>query len=407
MNDCPEKELIRRLELLGALQPAPEATVRALDRVRRTLAEKPTLKLPTTKRTWLSRLAAAAVLLVAFGLAAWFIFPSPGSARADFAEVQAAMKVPATVGCRQTMWVRGEPEKISRLLIHRNGQWRAESSDGRFAVMDPGNNQALLVDPRKREAIMLQGRRAPEVNLYEAVKNSPNGSPARALSEKTIEGKDVLGFAVTVNSQMPAVIVWADAATRLPVLIEGQGNDDDGKTVECILDEFVFDQELGADVFALQPPDGFKTEVKGVALADLVVTPLGGIGPVRFGMSREDVEKILGKPDVDQAVNDTAVALSYASDGFGIAVSRTRGVDSITCFAQPTGKATKVRGFSGKTDKGIALGMTAADIVQAYGEPEKALIDSRGLTLMRYVELQTDFALSSNGKLVEIWLFRQ
>ena len=40
MNDRSENDLIRRLEMLGAVQPSPEAAHRAVDRVRQALAER-------------------------------------------------------------------------------------------------------------------------------------------------------------------------------------------------------------------------------------------------------------------------------------------------------------------------------------------------------------------------------
>jgi hypothetical protein len=68
---------------------------------------------------------------------------------------------------------------------------------------------------------------------------------------------------------------------------------------------------------------------------DLIVTPLVGIGPVKFGMSRADVEKALGKADAAQEQGKNGyVQLNYGSRGFFIGVSKTRGVVIFSCSSQ-------------------------------------------------------------------------
>jgi hypothetical protein len=257
------------------------------------------------------------------------------------------------------------------------------------------------------------------LNLYELIKNLPSDTSARSLPGKKIDGKDVLGFAVKVAwcdsaCQGQDLTLWADAKTRLPVRIEAEGKDDDGKPGEVVIDDFVFDRELDAKLFSFEPPADHQFVTKGVAelpavptdspLKDLVVTPLVGIGPVQFGMVREEVEKVLGKPDAVQAVGTNGyVDMNYGSRGLFIGASKTLGVVTISCVAQQA-MATRVRNFSGKTDKGIALGASMADVIQAYGEPDSKETN-KGSTYLSYNQLQAHFTLFSD-KLVQFTVTR-
>jgi outer membrane lipoprotein-sorting protein len=413
MSDCHNEEMIRRLERLGEVVPTPEATRHALHRVREVLARGPRSSISFRGRILLRRYAAAAVVLLAIGgLFAWLL-PSPSPVRAAFAEVQAAMMAARSVTCRQITRTKGNPDETIRFLILDNGLWRAEESDGSYSVTDTNKYRTLLVNPQKRAATVLQGVNAPQVNLYEHIKNLPNDASARAMQGKKIGGKDALGFVVKVQGH--DLTVWADAKTRLPVRLEAEEKDEKGKSHELAIDEFVFDKQLDTKLFSLEAPAGYRIETKGVAefpatptdpqLKDLVVTPLVGIGPVKFGMERADVEKLLGKSDaVEERGSNGYVNMSYGSRGFFIGVSKPLGVVTISCVAQKA-MAFRVRDFSGKTDKGIALGASTADIIRTYGEPDSKE-KKEGSTYLSYHKLQADFTLFSD-KLVQMHFNRQ
>jgi len=406
MSDFHNDELIRRLERLGNLKPTPEATRTAVERVRLALLQARVTKLSSRRKIMLKRFAVAAAVLLGVGTLFAWLLPSPSSARTALAEVQAAMQSSHSVTCRQVTRIKGEPDESVRMLILGNGLWRTEGSDGSYTIMDIGKHRVLLVNSQKREATLVQGWNTPQVNLYEHVKNLPNDTSAKALPGKKLNGKEVLGFVVKMAGSGPVgsppdLTVWADAKTRLPVRIEVEGKDD-GKAGEIIVDDFVFDKELDAKLFAFKPPAGYKLETEGVAelpaapadpqLKDLVVTPLVGIGPVKFGMSRPEVERLLGKPDgVQEQGQHGFVNMNYGSRGCFIGVSKVFGATMISCVAQVQ-MAVRVRDFSGKTDKGIALGASIADIIRVYGEPDSKETNM-GSTYLTYNKLDADFTL--------------
>ena len=205
-----------------------------------------------------------------------------------------------------------------------------------------------------------------------------------------------------VKVQEQDVTVWVDARTRLPVRFNAEGKNEEGKPSQLVVGDFKFDREVDAALFSFQPPAGYKLEARGVGafppapaeprLKDLVVTPLVGIGPARFGMGRAEVERLLGRPDAAEPVGKYgSVNLNYGSRGMFIAVGQKLGVVMITCVAQKV-MAVRVRDFSGKTDKGIAVGAHEADITKAYGRPSSRSTN-KGSTYLSYGPLKADFTL--------------
>jgi hypothetical protein len=413
MSDFHDQALIRRLERVAEVKPDPEATRRAMERVRRLLTTTPPR--PTLWRMiMLRRLSIAAAILLAAGGGLFWLLASPAPAGATFALVQAAMKSSRSVSWRQVVLAEGQPARTTRLWALDNGLCRAGESDGSYSIMDSRKYRALAINPKERKALLFEGMNTPQLNFYELLKTLPGDASARPLPGKKIDGKAVLGFAVKVEGH--DFTVWADAATRLPVRIELEEKDAAGKTGSAVMDEFVFDKELDPKLFSFEPPAGLKLEIRGNAsqlpappsapeLKSPVVTPLVGIGPVKFGMSRAVVEKLLGIPDfVEERGKAGYVDMSYGSRGFFIGVSRTLGVVMISCVAQKT-MATRVHDFTGKTDKEIALGASQAAITKAYGEPTSKRTNM-GSTYLSYAKIQADFTFWGD-ELVQMLFMRQ
>jgi hypothetical protein len=174
--------------------------------------------------------------------------------------------------------------------------------------------------------------------------------------------------------------VWVDPQTKLPLRIETVSRED-GVTTTEITSIIAFDRPLDPALFDLTPPQGYEVETTGVAElrpepaaegkdapAEMVVTPLAGIGPVTFGMKVDDVIRLLEKPDKTVSPNKDYTLLEYYSRGFSIHTTTQRGVIMVMCY---TGKfwAFRVRDFAGRTDKGIKMGAGRAAIEKAYGKP--------------------------------------
>ncbi len=355
--------------------------------------------------------ACSSLATVAALLAAWLLLPEPQAA-AGWSEVRAAMESHRSLTCRQVIREKGKPDDISRCQILGDGRSRFDEADGSYTVIDATKHRQMHVQTKERQATLMEGVRVPPANLYEIIKGLPQDTTAKALPAKKIDGRDVLGFVVKVEEAEQTV--WADAATRLPVRIEAVDESDKDGPVELIVDEFKFDEPLDPKLFAFEAPGGYQVKTTGSAnfpdaptepdLKNLVVTPLVGIGPLKFRVSRDEVEKVLGKPDsVNEPVPGGLAILNYGSRGLFLHVSPKMGLLLVMCTSQKA-SATRVRDFGGKTDKGITLGATKAEIIKAYGEPESQE-EAEGTVMLSYGKLRVNFTLVGD-KVVEMMFNR-
>jgi hypothetical protein len=407
MNDSRDDELIRRLDRLGEIRPDAAASNRAIGRVRRTLAARPSAKPRGRILMKLVNLAAALLLAVGAGLL-WQL----ASAKSAFAAVQAAMRAPHSVSCLQSTSRVGEKGSVTvQLLIFDSGLWRADQADGVYTVMDNVNHRILTVNREKKEATLLRGVKTPQINLYQTLRDLPAGASSRTLPREQAAITGSVALEVWKNGQI--FTVEANQTTRLPLLITTRGRDSDGTKTVITLSHFAF-QELDPKLFSFEPPPEYKLQVLGAAdtpdtpksapAKDLTVKPRVGVGDVKFGMTREEVEKILGKPDiVEEAPKGGSATLGYYTCGLFVTVGKKSGVGMISCLAQQEIRV-RICDFPGKTDKGIALGASSADVIKAYGEPDGKRTNGDS-TSLSYSMLDAEFVLVGD-RLVQILLNR-
>ena len=145
--------------------------------------------------------------------------------------------------------------------------------------------------------------------------------------------------------------------------------------------------------------------------SEALVIELGvGVGPVRFGMSKEEVIKHLGQPDkgIEELGQDT-VRLDYISSrGLNFGLSRglhfglnpTVGVNYIKCYSKEYPGYSHITTFAERTKKGVAMGASRNQITAVYGEPDSTA--SRGaFTILYYDNLRSEMILT-NDRLVGI-----
>lgn len=104
-----------------------------------------------------------------------------------------------------------------------------------------------------------------------------------------------------------------------------------------------------------------------------LVTPLVGIGDVRFGMSKDEVIKHLGQPNKVYPGAETTKLDYVASKGLGLTIHAERGLQMIQCWSDsgPQKLPFPVTTFAGRTKEGIGMGATREQIIDAYGQPDR------------------------------------
>jgi hypothetical protein len=127
---------------------------------------------------------------------------------------------------------------------------------------------------------------------------------------------------------------------------------------------------------------------------ELIIEPLVGIGPVKFGMSKEEVIKHFGPPD---RVSTDGTKLQYVSSrGLSFTVDSELGLQEIGCWSEGM-LPSRVTTFTGKTKEGIGIGASEEEIVAAYGQPDRTSTGSGGVIQnLHYDKLSAKFLLKEN-----------
>ncbi len=127
------------------------------------------------------------------------------------------------------------------------------------------------------------------------------------------------------------------------------------------------------------------------------IVPGVGVGPIKFGMTMDEVKQVLGKPD-----RTTGKALEYLSLGLAVGPSKQDGTVAVILMGDGNGSYLVDR-FKGATKEGVRMRSTRQEIVAAYGEPEKTASEAPSLETLYYDSGRTEYSLK-DGRLVHIAL---
>lgn len=374
-----------------------------------------------------------------------------------FADVQKAVSQVRSVTFTLTNTGWGGQPFADPLIIKVTGleldRYRAESSE-MVNIINFRDGLALVLWPRTKKATVwplyprAKDSPAEPLDFLKHLRNIP-ATATKRLGERELERRKVVDFVWRNSGEDYTVSV--DAATRLPVRMEisrmgpkpfirvapSQPAKDEGrkepeipktgnqsgqplqavpdqalqnamkqKVIREVCSDFQFDIPVDELLFDTTPPEGYEVRrFLPDPNADahykedaerLVVSPTSGIGPVQFGMSREEVIRLLGKPDgidtFEAAVavptpspvspapgkKFTSEGLEYNSRGFAVRTGilagspPSVGVVDIDCFNQVR-SGPIVREFAGRTPEGIRLGASWDDVLRAYGKPDCVL----------------------------------
>ncbi|MHC4430772.1 MAG: hypothetical protein ACYTBS_02920 [Planctomycetota bacterium] len=137
-------------------------------------------------------------------------------------------------------------------------------------------------------------------------------------------------------------------------------------------------------------------------LDKLILEPLVGIGPVRFGMSKDEVIEHFGQPD--RIFEGKVTKLHYVpSRGLNFVVDGELGLQEIGCWSEGM-LPSRVTTFTGTTREGVRMGASHEEIVAAYGQPDRTSTnDAGGFQILHYDKLSTEFSVK-DGKIITIVL---
>ncbi|MBN2578000.1 MAG: hypothetical protein JXB10_03335 [Pirellulales bacterium] len=391
---APERRMIfQRLRQMARIEPSREATDRAVAHARARLiglADEPAQRssYSVTQTAWNRRKRMfsrfTAIVAGSAALVALIIVLSFSSSPTQVAFAQVIQNVQKTQSLSMTINREGFPKIFEqRMIILPNGMMRTDFVD-KYLVYNLKTRKLMMVNKKSKTAQIIEGFVPPypaKFNLYEMFRNIVQKDNAQRLPEEVIDGRKAAVF--MVEYKMPptdekvSIKVWVDPQTELPFRMEITGEVAKGKENKSVMSDMTFDQPVDPALFSFTPPEGYSVKTTGTAhlpeapkepeLSAPEIIPGVGLGPVRFGMSREEIEKHFGKPDRYEANKSCMI---YHSRGFVLFVNPRRGLVNIHCLSQ-TRTMVKVRPFAGKTKEGIGIGSSLEDIEKAFGKPNR------------------------------------
>ncbi|MCA9171877.1 MAG: hypothetical protein KDB23_29615 [Planctomycetales bacterium] len=352
------------------------------------------------------------------------------TASVSFAEVKAALK-----GIRSVIVTRtftGTKAQHRMLASVDHDAYRTEFSDGAIFVENGGGKVLMLNTQDRTGRLALKGAEG-MMSPTEYLKSlqSIETKAVRSLGKKKFGGRSLVGFELPPIEGAPRTI-WVDPNTKLPVR-EEVGHvqpSPDAKlnyhvsaaaaTADGIANSvatYEFNVEIADDAFSLSPTgytivDPLKSrEVENTSttlkkeVEDLSIIPGKGVGPVKFGMSREEVNALLGEPDVLLPTGDeqgnTGTNLLYFSLGLDIRVDSNLGVTTLTCVLDNASFAD----FRGRFKNGISMDSSPADIKRTFGQPLREIGSGDATALIYEVEKSKITIGTGNGGIRKVQLY--
>ena len=222
----------------------------------------------------ITKIAAAAVIIVAVILGLT-ITGGPDVASVTWAEVIEHIENAKTLTWKVTSTEEGKTT-ISRYMVFEPSLMRVELPDGRILITDHQKERTLILDTTNKTATAAYAR--PEMfdynNYFKNILSFP-GVSAVEIGSREIKNRRTIGFKIELpkgnngtygvfKNNEPIIdidfILWTNAETQLPVLIEKTLFGSEGRIVHSITDEIVFDAELDKALFNLEVPSGYELQ---------------------------------------------------------------------------------------------------------------------------------------------------
>lgn len=394
------------------LRDTPIPSVLPEDVVQRTLASIAKQQ----RRSFQFRAIAASVIIGLLVAGAGLLLFHNGSGQIALAEVaQNAMRSRSVAFVERSAF----DDTFARIVMTDQSFMRLEkfasktqTSPSETVIWNGETGEVLTLDHEKKRAIKMR-QRPIGFDIY-AWFNSIAAAKGKRIGEKRVGDREVVGYEVTHvapgsdGSTMMQSLVWIDEETRLPVRIEYEFA---GK--HAMIDEIRFDldpSELAAERFSQTIPKNYAvSDMGGIAAGDLrpppttreaerllTIKPLVGIGPLKFGDSRERIIEIFGPPEDGGDERD----MRYPSKGIALLFEPGVGLLHVVAHTRKMAGPFAINDFAGTTDRGIGMGATRARIEAVYGKPDE--VQQAGVqVVLRYANLYMWLTLY-DGKLANI-----
>ncbi len=137
----------------------------------------------------------------------------------------------------------------------------APIAGGQIWIVDTGKGKSLILDTVKKKGKVCPADKA-MLDIYDTFRNFRERVDYSVddIGSRQISGKQAIGFKLKKEEEKHEIIVWADPETKLPLLMEVTRENREGKVMQHVVTDIVFNAELDVSLFSLQPPKGYKLE---------------------------------------------------------------------------------------------------------------------------------------------------
>ena len=130
------------------------------------------------------------------------------------------------------------------------------------------------------------------------------------------------------------------------------------------------------------------TEIKTATNASIIIEPNICVGPIRAGMTVDQVNRVLGAP-----AHTLPNALDYPKLGLAIMPGADNIVQVVMCGDVMGIRGPYVQHFTWRTKEGIGMNSTREDLIKTYGDPTVQDKFRGGLESLAYQLLGITFTL--------------
>ena len=262
MSQMNDAELRHRLELLAHVQPSPQATSRAMERVRQTLTDPNRVQARQSigriimNSKW-TKLAAAAVIVVAAVIGLQFI----GGSTVTFAQaIQPILS--ANTAVFDIVIGADDPNTpvIHDMVMGSRIRRTMANVPNDVSIIDLATGRILSLNAAKKEATYYDLKGLPPIpnylenlkSLFVKLQEIPHFA-VQDLGAQQIDGHKAVGFLARHPSV--EITLWADAGTGLPLRVDQKENQ-----MTTIVRNMHFDVPMEEALFSMDVPPEYKQQ---------------------------------------------------------------------------------------------------------------------------------------------------
>ena len=211
----------------------------------------------TIMRSRITKLAAAAVIIIAVMVGINYIGGSPDGASVAWADVLANVEAARTV-----MYIyeveSGDVKEVFKTRIKEPYLLRLDviesPSKYKVYIRNAGSNKRWTLYPHTKMAVINDDEGSPgdEIGAYERLKKDFRDGTEKNLGRVKLNGRETICFEITKENKK--ITVWTDPNTALPIQIEETSEEKGGR--RKVLSDIRFDVELDDQLFV--PPADYS-----------------------------------------------------------------------------------------------------------------------------------------------------